>query len=408
MLLSQQFHHRILKFLVTGILVLTLVIAPSIRDKNLEFSQSISVAVAQEIQQKNNSEVKKPTSSSAAGNNQNSENESKQEGLDIFKIATGALAGLVLFLYGVTRMAEGLKAIAGDRAKNLISKFTTNRYAGVATGTVATTILDSSSVTIIIVIAMVSAGLLSFVQSLGVVLGANIGTTIGAQIVAFKINEYAPIAMFVGLLLILLGKTDRWKSVGLVALGIGLLFFGLDTIENAMEPFKDYQPFLKWMETLGDNTLLGALVGALFTILIQSSSATVAIVVTLASQGLVSLPAGVALVLGAEVGTCADTLVATLGRERSAVRTGVFHLLFNIVCAAIGILFASQLAVIAQWVTQIVGTGDDVAREIANAQLIFNLAGVALVIGFLPLIARGLERLIPDKKANQQPEAIKG
>lgn len=205
-------------------------------------------------------------------------------------MVTGALAGLVLFLYGVTRMPEGLEAIAGDRAKGLISRFTTNRYAGVATGTVTTTILDSSSVTIIIVIAMVSAGLLSSVQSLGVVLGSNIGMTISAQIVAFKINEYAPIAMFAGFLLIFLGKTERWKQIDLIVLGIGLLFFGLDTIEKAMEPFEEYQLFIKWMETLGDNTLLGAGVGALFTILVQSSSATVAIIVSLASQGLISAP----------------------------------------------------------------------------------------------------------------------
>ena len=204
--------------------------------------------------------------------------------------------------------------------------------------------------------------------------------------------------MFAGLLLIFLGKTDRWKQIGLVVLGLGLLFFGLDTIEDAMEPFKDYQPFIQWMEKLGDNTIMGALVGAMFTVLIQSSSATVAIVVTLASQGLVSLPAGVALVLGAEVGTCADTLVATLGRDRPAVRTGVFHFLFNVVCAAVGILFASQLALIAHWVTQLVGAENDIARQIANAQLIFNLVGVGLAIAFLPWIARGLERLIPDTK----------
>ncbi|MBD0302938.1 MAG: Na/Pi cotransporter family protein [Tolypothrix sp. T3-bin4] len=322
-------------------------------------------------------------------------------------MVTGALAGLVLFLYGVTRMAEGLEAIAGDRAKGLISRFTTNRYAGVVTGTVATTILDSSSVTIIVVIAMVSAGLLSSVQSLGVVLGSNIGTTIGAQIVAFKINEYAPIAMFAGFLLIFLGKTERWKQIGLIVLGIGLLFFGLDTIEKAMEPFKEYQPFIKWMETLGDNTLLGAGVGALFTILVQSSSATVAIIVTLASQGLISLPAGIGLMLGAEVGTCADTLVATIGRDRPAIRTGVFHLIFNLACAAVGIIFAAQLATLAKWLSGMLGAGDDIARQIANAQVIFNILGVVLVIGFLPLIARALEKLIPDKqKGDRRAEAL--
>ncbi|MFN6566888.1 Na/Pi symporter [Dendronalium sp. ChiSLP03b] len=393
-----------------SILILTIVIAPSVIENELHFGETASLVVAQKTQQRNSNKTENPASSQGEEKGENTdENKSKEERkLNIFKIVTGALAGLVLFLYGVTRMAEGLEAIAGDRARELISKFTTNRYAGVATGTVATTILDSSSVTIIIVIAMVSAGLLTFVESLGVVLGANIGTTIGAQIIAFKINEYAPIAMFVGFLLTFLGKTDRWKKIGLVVLGLGLLFFGLDTIEDAMEPFKDYQPFITWMERLGENTLLGALVGALFTVLIQSSSATVAVVVTLASQGLVSLPAGIALVLGAEVGTCADTLVATIGRDRPAVRTGVFHLLFNIVCAIVGIFFASQLAAIAQWVTQLVGTGDNVARQIANAQLIFNLAGVALVIGFLPLIARALERLIPDRKnQNREAEAVK-
>lgn len=407
---------------VLSILVSVLIVAPSILGKDLHWlnapSQSLEISAnaqtpggVEKVQQRNTNQAQNPgeeTKNSQQGKSAESKGE-EQGKLDIFKIVTGALAGLVLFLYGVTRMAEGLEAIAGDRARSLISKFTTNRYAGVATGTVATTILDSSSVTIIIVIAMVSAGLLSFVQSLGVVLGSNIGTTIGAQIVAFKINEYAPIAMFIGLLLILLGKKERWKQIGLVILGFGLLFFGLDTIESAMEPFKDYKPFLKLMETLGNNTLLGAGVGALFTVLVQSSSATVAVIVTLASQGLISLPAGIALMLGAEVGTCADTLVATFGRERPALRTGVFHLLFNLVSAAIGILFASQLAGFAQWFSQLMGAGDDVAREIANAQLIFNVLGVTLGIAFLPWIARGLERLIPDtQKQNQQAETVKG
>ncbi|MBG1271088.1 Na/Pi cotransporter family protein [Nostoc sp. WHI] len=421
-MLSSKVLKKALNGLVLSILVSALIVTPSILGKSLHWLdaplQSLEISVnaqtpagVEEVQNRNTNQAqntKEETKNSEQGKSGESKGE-EQGKLDIFKIVTGALAGLVLFLYGVTRMAEGLEAIAGDRARSLIGKFTTNRYAGVATGTVATTILDSSSVTIIIVIAMVSAGLLSFVQSLGVVLGSNIGTTIGAQIVAFKINEYAPIAMFIGLLLILLGKKERWKQIGSIILGFGLLFFGLDTIENAMEPFKDYQPFLKLMETLGNNTLLGAGVGALFTVLVQSSSATVAVIVTLASQGLISLPAGIALMLGAEVGTCADTLVATFGRDRPALRTGVFHLLFNLVCAAVGILFASQLAGFAQWFTQLLGAGDDVARQIANAQLIFNVLGVTLAIAFLPWIARGLERLIPDtQKQSREAETVKG
>ncbi|MGF1939135.1 MAG: Na/Pi cotransporter family protein [Nostoc sp. ChiQUE02] len=417
MLLSKSFK-KVFNGFILSILVSALLVTPSILGNNFHWFDAPSVEITvnaqtpagvEETQQRNSELSQNIREEKKNSQDKSAESKGEEQGkLDIFKIVTGALAGLVLFLYGVTRMAEGLEAIAGDRAKELISKFTTNRYAGIATGTIATTILDSSSVTIIIVIAMVSAGLLSFVESLGVVLGSNIGTTIGAQIVAFNISDYAPIAMFVGLLLILLGKKERWKQIGLVILGIGLLFFGLDTIENAMEPFKDYQPFIKLMETLGNNALLGAGVGALFTVLVQSSSATVAIIVTLASQGLISLSAGVALMLGAEVGTCADTLVATFGRERPAVRTGIFHLLFNLTTAAVGIVFATQLAGFAQWISQLMGAGDDVARQIANAQLIFNLLGVALIIGFLPLIARGLERLLPDKKnQNRQAESVK-
>lgn len=319
-----------------------------------------------------------------------------QEELNTFHIVMGVIAGLVLFLYGVTKMAEGMEALAGDRVRNILRNFTTNPLAGVMTGTIATTILDSSSVTIIIVIAMVSAGLLTYVESLGVVLGSNIGTTFGVQVVAFNIDEYAPIALFIGFLLFLVGKSERLKQIGLILLGFGLLFFGLGYIEDATAPFRDYPEFINWMESLGHNTLQGALVGCLFTVLIQSSSATDAIVVTLASQGLISLPTGIALVLGAEVGTCADTLVATIGRERPAIRTGVFHFLFNLASVVVGLLFASQLATFSQWVSALAGAGDNVARQIANAQLIFNLLGVLLVLGFLPWIARGLERLIPD------------
>lgn len=323
-----------------------------------------------------------------------------ERGIDYFKITMSALAGLVLFIYGVTRLAQGLEAVAGERMRNWVGKFTSNRFVGVLTGAVATTALESSSVTIIMVIAMVSAGILSFVQSLGVVLGSNIGTTIGAQLISLEINLYAPILMVVGALLHFIGKQDFYKSLGLVLLGFGLLFFGLDVIEGAMMPFRNHQAFLDWMKRLGDQALLGAVVGAVFTVLIQSSSATVAIVITLAGSGLVTLPTGIALMLGAEVGTCADTLVATIGRGRAALRTGVFHLLFNLSSALVGILFAPQLAQVAQAISG----GGNVGRQIANAQLVFNVIGVALVIGFVPMIARGLEKLLPDTEADRARE----
>ncbi|NJR74054.1 MAG: Na/Pi cotransporter family protein [Scytonema sp. CRU_2_7] len=324
--------------------------------------------------------------------------------INFFSMAMGALAGLVLFIYGVTRLSEGLEEIGTERMKNFLSKCTTNRFAAVLTGAVATTVLESSSVTIIMVIAMVSAGVLTFVQSLGVVLGSNIGTAVGAQIISLNIELYVPILMLAGMLVLFIGKTNTQKNLGIILLGFGLMFYGLEAIDEAMKPFRNYQPFIDLMQTLGRNPLLGAIVGAIFTVIIQSSSATVAIVITLASSGLISLPAGIAIMLGAEVGTCADTLVATIGRGRPALRTGLFHFLFNLVSAILGIIFAPVLV---QLVLAISG-GAGVGRQVANAQIIFNLIGVAVVIVLLPTIARLLEKLVPDANGDRQlrPETV--
>ncbi|MBD2104992.1 Na/Pi cotransporter family protein [Leptolyngbya sp. FACHB-261] len=402
---------KVFRLLSLGFLVLALTFTPTLLSLHSPASESVSLEISlakanaqtPEAQAPNAQAPEAEAEAEAEGGDSAQAptgDEEDTEKIDATKMVMGVLAGLVLFLYGVTRLAQGLKTIAGDRPKRLLDKFTTNRFAGVLTGAAATTVLDSSSVTIIMVIAMVSAGLLGFAQSLAVVLGSNIGTTVGAQIIAFEINQYAPIALFIGLLLHFVGRTERQKNIGLILLGVGLIFFGLDTIDEAMKPFRTYQPFIDWMRTLGEHPLQGALVGALFTVLIQSSSATVAIIVTLAGSGLISLPAGIALMLGAEIGTCADTLVATIGRGRPALRTGVFHLVFNVVTATIGIAFAAQLAQLVESIS----SGAGVGRQIANAQIIFNVLGVLLFIGLIPLIARSLEKLVPDaKQSERQP-----
>nr|WP_202895820.1 Na/Pi symporter [Iningainema tapete] len=374
--------------------VLTLIVYPAILKPDVPFAQS-SVEMSANAQTTSNTrDIKLEIAQAPPPPASEEASEEKKDGVNFFKMAMGAVAGLVLFIYGVTKLSEGLEDLGTDRMKSLLSKWTTNRFAGVLTGAVATTLLESSSVTIIMVIAMVSAGVLTFVQSLGVVLGSNIGTAVGAQIISLNIELYVPILMFAGLLLLFVGRTGTQKNLGLILLGFGLMFYGLEAIDEAMKPFRNYQPFIDWMQTLGKNPLLGAIVGAIFTIIIQSSSATVAIVITLASSGLISLPAGIAIMLGAEVGTCADTLVATIGRGRPALRTGVFHLLFNLVSAILGILFAPLLV---QLVLAISG-GAGVGRQIANAQIIFNMIGVVVVIAFLPVIAQLLERLIPDAR----------
>jgi len=405
--ITKIFSQKILKLLSIAFFVITLIFYPSILNSELPFlgSSSVEFSVnAQTVQPERTQEDIKLEIAQASPAPSGSEQASKEkkEVINFFQMAMGAIAGLVLFIYGVTRLAEGLEDIGTDRMKNLLSKFTTNRFAGVGTGIVATTLLESSSVTIILVIAMVSAGVLTFVQSLGVVLGSNIGTAVGAQIISLDIEQYVPILMFVGLLVLFLGKTGTQKNIGLILLGFGLMFYGLEAIDEAMKPFRNYQPFIDLMRTLGNNPLLGAIVGAIFTVVIQSSSATVAIVITLAGSGLVSLPAGIAIMLGAEVGTCADTLVATIGRGRPALRTGVFHFVFNLITAILGIIFAPLLAQLVLGIS-----GDNVGRQIANAQIIFNFIGVTAVILFLPIIARGLEKLIPNAPDNKPEKQLK-
>lgn len=325
--------------------------------------------------------------------------------LDWFAMSMSALAGLVLFIFGVTQLAQGLGDLNSERMRRVTARFTSNRFAGVATGFVATTLLESSSVTIIMVIAMVSGGILTFVQSLGVVLGANIGTAVGAQIIALDVGRYVPLLMLTGLLLLFIGKSETRRKLGIVVLGFGLMFYGLEAIDEAMKPLRDHEPFMRAMTRMGENPLLGAAFGAVFTMIIQSSSATVAIIVTLAGSGLISLPAGVAIMLGAEIGTCSDTLVATIGRGRPALRTGVFHLVFNLVSACIGVALAPLFV---QLVESISG-GASVGRKIAHAQMIFNTVGVAVVLPFLSPISRLLERALPnsarDRTQTEQAQA---
>ncbi len=314
--------------------------------------------------------------------------------LAFFTIVLDTLAGLVLFLLGVEHLAQGFEELAGQRARRLLTRFTANRWAGVATGAVATTVLDSSSVTIVMVIALVQAGVMSFSHALGVVLGANIGTTIGSQVIAFEIQRFAPIALIAGLGLRFIRPWRRSREASQVLLGAGLLFFGLDYLGQAMSPMKVHTPFVEWMAALGEQPAMGVLAGCVFTLVIQSSSATVGTAIIMASEGLLPLSSGIAIMLGAEIGTVSTALIASVGRSREAIRIAVFHLLFNVGTVALGLLFIHPLTGFAQALTP----GAGVARHLANAHVLFNVLGVLLVIGFLPLIARGLERLIPSQR----------
>ena len=314
------------------------------------------------------------------------------DNINWFSILLNSLAGLVLFLYGVSIMSDGMKSIASDKMKRILGKSTNNIFAGILTGAIATTVLDSSSVVIIMVIALVNAQVLSSKQSFGIILGSNIGTTIGCQIIAFDVAEFSAIPLIIGFIIFLAWKNEKVKQIGKSILGVGLIFFGLYFMGESVEPLKAMPSFANLMTHI-ENPNKGALAGGLTTLLIQSSSATLGIVLSLANQNLISLSAAVAVMLGAEIGTCSDTLFASIGRSRDAIRAGIFHLFFNIVSVIIGLLLIGPFITL----VNLISGEASLTRHIANAHVLFNVLGVALFVGFIPMISKILIKIIPDK-----------
>lgn len=311
--------------------------------------------------------------------------------IDWVAFAMGMLGGLALFLYGVDLLAGALRKAGEGRLKGLLHRTSSNRFAALGSGTLATVLLDSSSVVIILLVTAVDAGLAPFAHALPVILGANIGTTLSSQVFAWNVDAYAPVLLAAGLAWKGLAKTDGARLRATVLLGLGLVLFGLNIVGTAAEPLQDHPDILQLLRRL-ENPLLGVLAGALATVAIQSSSAMMGIVITLAGGGLITLPAGIAIMLGAEIGTCADTLVATIGRSRNAVRAGIFHLLFNILSALAGVLLIDQLAIFAA------ATAQDTGQRIANAHLLFNVAGALLALPFVRSLARAMEAILPARR----------
>lgn len=324
-------------------------------------------------------------------------------GLDQFALASGLVGGLAMFLFGMDIMTRALKRVAGDYMKTMLARMTSNRFVGVATGATLTAIIQSSSITTVLLVGFISAGLMSTSQSVAVILGANIGTTITAQILAFKVTSAALPIVAVGFFISFAAKREEWRQYGLIILGLGLVFFGMSIMSDAMAPLRSYQPFLDFMVSL-DDPLLAALVGAGFTAVIQSSSATTGILIVMAGQGLIGLESAIALALGANIGTCITAVLASIGKPREAVRTALVHTLFNVVGVLIWIGFVSELADLARYISPshrelagLAGASSDVPRQIANIHTFFNVVNAALFIGFTTQITRFVEWLVPDR-----------
>ena len=238
--------------------------------------------------------------------------------------------GLGLLLYGIKLMGEGLELAAGSRLKHLLEKMTKNRFLAVLVGFLITTLIQSSSATTVMVVGFVNTGLMNLTQAIGVIMGANIGTTTTSVLVSLNLTGIAPIAIFIGAFMILFAKKNSLKYVGQALAGFGMLFMGMELMQNAMDPLKDSEVFRNWIIN-ADNPLVGILIGAGVTGVIQSSAASVGILQALASQGLVPLSFAVYIIFGQNIGTCVTALLSTIGTKTNSKRTAVMHILFNVI-----------------------------------------------------------------------------
>jgi len=309
------------------------------------------------------------------------------------EIVLSVIAGLVLFLFAVNSLSETIKNALGANASKSIQRFTSNTFSSLIVGIVATTLLDSSSAVIIITIVLVNSNLLTFKQAMGIVLGANIGTTVSSQIIAMDIGKYSPIFLLIGFVLLFIAKSEKISNIGKSILYFGVLFFGLYTMENAVEPLKNEAFFAEWMKKT-ESPILGAMIGAVVTLVIQSSSATVGMAIILSKKGILSLTGGIAIMLGAELGTCSDTLLATIKGSRQALKTGLFHVSFNLISIILGLILFYPFVDLVKYIS----TGASIERSVANAHMLFNILGVLIFVWTIPIFEKVLNKALPDKR----------
>ena len=303
----------------------------------------------------------------------------------IFSIA----GGLALFLYGIGLMGTGLQKIAGDRMRRILALLTTSPWTGTLIGAGVTAIIQSSSATTVMVIGFVNAGLMTLTQAIGVIFGANIGTTVTAQLLAFKITRYALPILAVGFAIQLVGKKDIYKYFGYFLLGFGILFLGLSMMTQVTKPLVENEAVRQSFVRYSTNPLLGVLTGMIVTFIVQSSSATVGLVLALTSVNLINLNGAIPLILGDNIGTTVTALIASLGVGRSAKRAAVAHLLFNV----LGTLIV--LALLPFYLRVVMYTATDAARQVANAHTLFNVVNTLIFLPFTGLYAKLIRLIVP-------------
>lgn len=312
------------------------------------------------------------------------------------------LGGLGLFLFGMKEMSDGLEKAAGARMRGILEFFTKNRFVGMMVGLIFTAIIQSSNATTVMVVSFVNSGLMNLMQATGVILGANIGTTITGQLIAFNLSDVAPLFVIVGVVMMMFCKKTKIKMFGEVILGFGILFMGLSTMGGALTSIKDSPQIVEFLRSL-EHPLAEIFVGFLITAVLQSSSATVGIVILMASQGLLEFTVCPFLILGCNIGACVSALVASLGGNKDAKRAAMIHFLFNAIGSAIAfIILMVALEPVTSGILRI--SGGNPARAVANAHTLIKVFEVVLLFPFMGWIVKATYKIVPGKDMDQEDE----
>lgn len=316
---------------------------------------------------------------------------------ELFEFVLPLLGGLALFLYGMRMMSSGLEAAAGDKLKGLLEKLTSNRFSGLAVGTGITAAVQSSSATTVMVVGFVNSGIMTLAQATWVIMGANIGTNITSQLIALDMSALAPIIALIGVSLIVFLKSKKLHHIGLILAGLGILFIGMTMMSGAMTPLRD-EPFFINMMTQFTNPFFGVMVGVIFTAIIQSSSASIGILQSLAATGLIGLPSAIFVLFGQNIGTCVTATLASIGTSRNAKRAAMIHLLFNVIGAVVFSIIV-RLTPFENFVISL--TPDRPAAQIANAHLLFNVSTTLMLLPFGLLLVKLVRKILPDKPGDE-------
>ena len=321
------------------------------------------------------------------------------------QIVFGLLGGLAVFIYGMNLMSESLQKAAGEKMKSILALLTKNRIMGVIAGALVTAVLQSSSATTVMAIGFVSAGLMSLPQAISIIFGANIGTTMTAQIIAFKITDYIYAFIFVGFILTFVCKSERIKSIGQTIFAFGLLFLGIETMGDVMKPLASSPVFTDLIGKVSGIPVLGLLLGTAMTLVVQSSSATIAVLQNFAAQpgadgvtSILGLVGAIPILLGDNIGTTITALLASLGQSRDAKRTAIAHTIFNLSGSLVFIWFVKPYAALIQAISPKGPEVEVISRQIANAHTLFNLTMTVVWVCLLGLMVKIVMWLIPDAK----------